>query len=89
MSVPESEYVPTSAPDADDDWTADPADERSAAREHEHPDRADYDGQQLDREERQSLRRVAGMSTELTDITDHGGWRRYRGLPDPDSTSAS
>lgn len=24
---------------------------------------------------------------ELTDITDHGGWRQYRGLPDPDETT--
>ncbi len=30
----------------------------------------DYDGDQLDRAERQSLRRVAGMSTELEDITE-------------------
>ncbi|MET0995075.1 MAG: gamma-glutamylcyclotransferase [Mycobacterium sp.] len=32
---------------------------------------------------------VETRAAELTDITDHGGWRRYRGLPDPDSTSAS
>ena len=32
---------------------------------------------------------VEARAAELTDITDHGGWRRYRGLPDPDSTSAS
>ena len=29
----------------------------------------DYDGDQQDRADRQSLRRVVGMSTELTDIT--------------------
>ncbi len=27
------------------------------------------------------------MGDALTDITDHGGWRRYRGLPDPDQTA--
>jgi len=27
------------------------------------------------------------MGEQLTDITDHGGWRRYRGLPDPDETA--
>ena len=32
---------------------------------------------------------VETRAAELTDITDHGGWRRCRGLPDPDSTSAS
>ena len=26
---------------------------------------------------------------ELTEITDHGGWRRYRGLPEPDNTTVS
>ena len=26
---------------------------------------------------------------ELTEITDQGGWRRYRGLPDPDATTIS
>ncbi len=30
----------------------------------------DYDGEQLDREERASLRRVSGLSTELEDITE-------------------
>src|SRR6476469_10164028 len=29
-----------------------------------------YDGEQLDREERAALRRVAGLSTELEDITE-------------------
>src|SRR6476660_4395260 len=29
-----------------------------------------YDGEQLDREERHALRRVAGLSTELEDITE-------------------
>jgi GTPase len=33
-------------------------------------DRADYDGEQLDREEREALRRVPGLSTELEDITE-------------------
>jgi GTPase len=33
-------------------------------------DTEDYDGDQLDLEERVSLRRVAGMSTELTDVTE-------------------
>jgi len=27
------------------------------------------------------------MGEQLADITDHGGWRRYRGLPDPDETA--
>jgi GTPase len=30
----------------------------------------DYDGDQFDREDRQSLRRVAGLSTELEDVTE-------------------
>ncbi|MDN4483986.1 GTPase HflX [Demequina lignilytica] len=30
----------------------------------------DYDGEQLDREERAALRRIAGLSTELEDITE-------------------
>jgi len=34
------------------------------------PDTGDYDGEQLDREERASLRRVSGLSTELQDITE-------------------
>jgi len=29
------------------------------------------------------------MGDELTDITEHGGWRRYRGLPDPDETEGA
>ncbi|HCE59924.1 GTPase HflX [Janibacter terrae] len=33
-------------------------------------DRSDYDGDQLDREERSALRRVQGLSTELEDITE-------------------
>ncbi len=33
-------------------------------------DRAEYDGEQLDREERAALRRVSGLSTELEDITE-------------------
>lgn len=33
-------------------------------------DRAGYDGEQFDREERAALRRVAGLSTELEDITE-------------------
>ncbi len=31
---------------------------------------ADYDGEQFDREERAALRRVSGLSTELTDVTE-------------------
>ena len=30
----------------------------------------DYDGEQFDRADRQSLRRVAGLSTELQDVTE-------------------
>ena len=26
-------------------------------------------------------------AADLTEITAHGGWRRYRGLPDPDAAS--
>ncbi len=33
-------------------------------------DERDFDGEQLDLEERQSLRRVAGLSTELEDVTE-------------------
>ncbi|MEU5753697.1 GTPase HflX [Streptomyces sp. NPDC047829] len=33
-------------------------------------DAEEWDGDQLDREERASLRRVAGLSTELTDVTE-------------------
>jgi GTP-binding protein HflX len=33
---------------------------------------ADRDGAQLDREDRQALRRVAGLSTELQDVTEVG-----------------
>ncbi|KQU30417.1 amidase [Rhodococcus sp. BP-349] len=29
---------------------------------------------------------VDSLSAELTEITDLGGWRAYRGLPDPDET---
>ena len=34
------------------------------------PDFASYDGDQLDREERAAMRRVAGLSTELEDVTE-------------------
>lgn len=27
------------------------------------------------------------QAADLTEITAHGGWRRYRGLPDPDAAS--
>src|SRR5215207_5583611 len=33
-------------------------------------DRADFDGEQLDLADRQALRRVAGLSTELADVTE-------------------
>ena len=33
-------------------------------------DDVSFDGDQLDREERASLRRVAGLSTELEDVTE-------------------
>ncbi|QIK73385.1 GTPase HflX [Propioniciclava coleopterorum] len=36
----------------------------------EHDDELDYDGEQLDLDERISLRRVPGMSTQLADITE-------------------
>jgi GTP-binding protein HflX len=40
------------------------------ALQHEAADTGASDGDQLDREERQALRRVAGLSTELADITE-------------------
>jgi GTP-binding protein HflX len=45
-----------------DDFSVDPT----------HQDRPDqrYDGEQLDRADRQALRRVAGLSTELQDVTE-------------------
>ncbi len=70
MSLPESEYLPASAPDTDEPLAADTADRAAEPEADERPAGTDYDGEQLEREERQSLRRVAGMSTELTDITE-------------------
>lgn len=32
---------------------------------------------------------LADQSAEVTDITEHGAWRRYRGLPYPSDTSTS
>ncbi|EID71703.1 MULTISPECIES: allophanate hydrolase-related protein [Rhodococcus] len=32
---------------------------------------------------------LGSRADELTEITDHGGWRRYRGLPEPDNTTVS
>ncbi|QDQ94816.1 amidase [Rhodococcus sp. WB9] len=32
---------------------------------------------------------LESRADELTEITDHGGWRRYRGLPEPDNTTVS
>ena len=31
----------------------------------------------------------AGQSDEVTDITEHGAWRRYRGLPYPSDAATS
>jgi GTPase len=70
MSLPESEYLPASAPDTDEPLAADTADRTAEPEADERLAGTDYDGEQLEREERQSLRRVAGMSTELTDITE-------------------
>src|SRR6478735_6832941 len=70
MSLPESEYLTASAPDVDERPAPEAADHPSGPEAYEQSPRTDYDGQQLHREERQSLRRVAGMSTELTDITE-------------------
>src|SRR6478735_4835167 len=70
MSLPESEYLTASAPDVDERPAPEAADHPSGPEAYEQSPRTDYDGQQLDREERQSLRRVAGMSTELADITE-------------------
>ncbi|WP_432557436.1 GTPase HflX [Granulicoccus sp. GXG6511] len=49
--------------DLSDDW---PEDDLGEAED----DSDDYDGDQLDLAERHSLRRVAGMSTELEDVTE-------------------
>ena len=32
---------------------------------------------------------LGSRADELSEITDHGGWRRYRGLPEPDNTTVS
>jgi len=40
------------------------------AESHQPEDDFDPDGQQLDLAERNALRRVAGISTELTDVTE-------------------
>ena len=57
---------------APDDATDDFADGSATDVDESVPiaDRDDYDGDQLELEERVSLRRVAGMSTELTDVTE-------------------
>ena len=67
MSLPEPEYASTATDDRDDlasngTATPEPAADPSIA--------VGYDGEQLDLEERHSLRRVAGLSTELTDVTE-------------------
>jgi GTP-binding protein HflX len=67
MSLPEPEHLPTSAPQIHDvehlgSASADQLDESAPP--------TDYDGGQFDLAERHSLRRVAGMSTELTDISE-------------------
>ena len=51
-------HAPDERPDTDDLVEARPEDD------------LDYDGDQQDLEDRQSLRRVAGMSTELADVTE-------------------
>lgn len=43
---------------------------RALALQPESSARDDHDGDQLDREERQALRRVGGLSTELADVTE-------------------
>ena len=60
MTLPQ----PSSDDDQSDDLTS-PTDTPT-----ETPTDISYDGEQLDLEERISLRRVAGMSTELADITE-------------------
>src|SRR5512136_1461345 len=45
----------------DDSWHRNQADFRSGSG---------YDGDQLEREERAAMRRVAGLSTELEDVTE-------------------
>ncbi|HWL60944.1 MAG TPA: GTPase HflX [Microbacteriaceae bacterium] len=48
-----------------------PTEGRSGAAPEPHrPHGVDPDGEQLDREEREALRRVAGLSTELEDVTE-------------------
>ena len=55
MSLPESEYLPAPAMDADDGDASQSPDQPSETETYEQSERTDYDGQQLDREERQSL----------------------------------
>ncbi len=57
-------------PDAlDTDQPVDTAGPRDDAHQR-HDDEPDYDGEQLDRVERSALRRVAGLSTELEDVSE-------------------
>ena len=66
MSVPTSIPLPTDhRPDADDLVV-----ETIRAARGSRPDDVAVDGDQLDREDRQSLRRVGGMSTELSDVSE-------------------
>lgn len=66
-----------SAHDGGDDITINPTIDRVLSRRAQaladddgFVDRSDYDGEQLEREERSALRRVQGLSTELEDITE-------------------
>ena len=67
MSLPEPEHLPTSAPRIHDV-------EHLGSAPADQPDESapptDYDGGQLDLADRHSLRRVAGMSTELADSSE-------------------
>ncbi|MBA8795413.1 GTP-binding protein HflX [Friedmanniella endophytica] len=68
MTLPSPQH-PIEAPEADA-----PRDERRVDERRDRDDpvapAAGYDGEQFDLADRQSLRRVAGMSTELTDVTE-------------------
>ena len=70
MSLPESEYLSASAPDTDESVATDASDEPPRPRRRAVRRRRLRRSSSYDLAERQSLRRVAGMSTELTDITE-------------------
>ncbi|MDN5761442.1 MAG: hypothetical protein L0H41_03875, partial [Microlunatus sp.] len=74
MSVPESTYLPASATE---DGATDDGPDQSVRNHAEPAERSsdggvpeNHDGDQLDLQDRRSLRRVVGLSTELTDVSE-------------------